>query len=326
MSAAPARCSSRGPAGEGSAWTALNACLVPAAALDGQEVVTAEGLGDPERPAPGAARARRARRVAVRLLHAGLRVQHGRRVLPARPPRQRPRRPRARPQRLRPARAQRQPVPLHRLPADPRRRLGAGRPGRRRPARRRAAPSRRPRPRSPPALADGVGEFVRPADLAEALALLAEHPDATVLAGATDLGVEVNLRGARPAYVVAVDRLPELREVSAGDPVEIGAALTLSEVERALDGAVPLLDRGVAAVRVAADPQRRHDRRQPRHRLADRRPAAGAARAGRDAGAQLARRRPRGAARRLLHRLPRDAAAARRADPVGPGAAAARAA
>ncbi len=29
-------------------WTALNACLVPAAALDGQEVVTAEGLGTPD--------------------------------------------------------------------------------------------------------------------------------------------------------------------------------------------------------------------------------------------------------------------------------------
>ena len=28
-------------------WTAINACLVPAAGLDGQEVVTAEGLGQP---------------------------------------------------------------------------------------------------------------------------------------------------------------------------------------------------------------------------------------------------------------------------------------
>ena len=28
-------------------WTALNACLLPALALDGQEVVTAEGLGLP---------------------------------------------------------------------------------------------------------------------------------------------------------------------------------------------------------------------------------------------------------------------------------------
>ena len=32
---------------ERSTWTAINACLVPAAALDGQEVVTAEGLGTP---------------------------------------------------------------------------------------------------------------------------------------------------------------------------------------------------------------------------------------------------------------------------------------
>ena len=32
---------------DGTRWTPVNACLVPAAALDGQEVVTAEGLGSP---------------------------------------------------------------------------------------------------------------------------------------------------------------------------------------------------------------------------------------------------------------------------------------
>src|SRR5215210_4150422 len=32
----------------GSQWTAINACLVPALALDGQEVVSAEGLGTPD--------------------------------------------------------------------------------------------------------------------------------------------------------------------------------------------------------------------------------------------------------------------------------------
>src|SRR5688572_16770457 len=40
------------PAGEGSRWTPINACLVPATSLDGQEVVTAEGLGSPDRLHP----------------------------------------------------------------------------------------------------------------------------------------------------------------------------------------------------------------------------------------------------------------------------------
>src|SRR4051795_5379676 len=33
---------------DGTRWTAVNACLLPAAGLAGQEVVTAEGLGTPE--------------------------------------------------------------------------------------------------------------------------------------------------------------------------------------------------------------------------------------------------------------------------------------
>src|SRR5215216_3091575 len=36
------------PDGARSRWTPVNACLVPALALDGQEVVTAEGLGSPD--------------------------------------------------------------------------------------------------------------------------------------------------------------------------------------------------------------------------------------------------------------------------------------
>ena len=89
----------------------------------------------------------------------------------------------------------------------------------------------------------GDTEFVRPADLAAAVALLAERPDATVIAGCTDWGVEVNLRGTRAAFVVAVDRLPELRTFDVGpSEIELGAALTLSEAERLLEGRIPLLD------------------------------------------------------------------------------------
>lgn len=229
------------PDGEATQWTAINACLVPAASLDGQEVVTAEGLGTPDdlHPVqrelaerggsqcgyctPGfvcsmAAEFYRADR------HANGHPDH-----------------------------EHGPngFDLHALSGNLCRCTGyrpirdaawaLGDPALDDPlAERRSGTAPAP---AATRVADGAGTFVRPADLGEALRLIAEHPDTTVLAGSTDLGVEVNLRGARPAYVVAVDRLPELREVAVTDErIEIGAALTLSEVERALDGAVPLLD------------------------------------------------------------------------------------
>ncbi|GAA1155850.1 xanthine dehydrogenase small subunit [Nocardioides aquiterrae] len=228
------------PDGDGTAWTALNACLVPAAALDGQEVVTAEGLGRSDHLHP--VQRELAERggsqcgyctpgfvcsMAAEYYRAGRHAN---------------------------GRADHEHGPngfdLHALSGNLCRCTGY------RPIRDAAwalgdpdaddpLAVRRTRPAPAPAatrVVDGVGELVRPQTLGEALDRLAEHPDATVLAGATDLGVEVNLRGARPAYLVVVDRLPELRELST-DPIEIGAALTLSEVERGLGGAVPLLDR-----------------------------------------------------------------------------------
>ncbi len=84
--------------------------------------------------------------------------------------------------------------------------------------------------------------FTRPATLGEAVAILREQPETTVIAGCTDHGVEVNLRGKRPDAVLAVDRLPELRELNIdSETIEIGAALSLTEIERRLDGRVPLL-------------------------------------------------------------------------------------
>ncbi|MER7730231.1 FAD binding domain-containing protein [Streptomyces erythrochromogenes] len=84
--------------------------------------------------------------------------------------------------------------------------------------------------------------FLRPGTLADAVRLLRERPGAVVVAGSTDWGVEVNIRSRRADCVVAVDRLPELRALHVGsDHIEIGAAQTLTEIERRLDGAVPLL-------------------------------------------------------------------------------------
>jgi xanthine dehydrogenase small subunit len=86
------------------------------------------------------------------------------------------------------------------------------------------------------------GGYVRPADLAEALDLLSVYPDARLVAGSTDWGVELNIRHARAALTIGIDRLEELREFSFGpDRIDLGAALSLSEIETRLAGRVPLL-------------------------------------------------------------------------------------
>ncbi len=228
-------------------WTALNACLVPVLALDGQELVTAEGLGRPGALHPVQ------REMAVRggsqcgyctpgfVCSMAAEYYRPERATPdpssngahAADPEHGP-----------------NGFDLHALSGNLCRCTGY------RPIRDAAYALGTPPPddtlarrcgaTAPPAPATrvrvGDTEFVRPADLAAAVGLLAERPDATVIAGCTDWGVEVNLRGARAPFVVAVDRLPELRTFHVGaDRIEIGAALTLSEAEGLLDGRVPLL-------------------------------------------------------------------------------------
>jgi aerobic carbon-monoxide dehydrogenase medium subunit len=81
-------------------------------------------------------------------------------------------------------------------------------------------------------------ELSRPANLAEAAAALAQHPGAArLLAGGQSLGPMLNLRLVRPAMLVAVAHLPELRAVAEdADAVTIGAAVTHSAIA---DGRTP---------------------------------------------------------------------------------------
>ena len=73
-----------------------------------------------------------------------------------------------------------------------------------------------------------------PDSLDTALAALAAHPEATVLAGGTDLMVEVNDGRRVLGPVVAVGRVPELGGVRVADGrIVIGAATTFAELERA---------------------------------------------------------------------------------------------
>jgi xanthine dehydrogenase small subunit len=84
--------------------------------------------------------------------------------------------------------------------------------------------------------------FVVPASLAEALAALASHPEARPIAGGTDLGLDITQRHKRFPVLVAIDRLPELRGITAiAGGWRIGAATPLTDVEAWADRAyVPL--------------------------------------------------------------------------------------
>jgi xanthine dehydrogenase small subunit len=224
-------------------WVAINACLLPAAALDGQEVVTAEGLGRPD---------------ALHPVQYEMAVRGGSQCgyctpgfvcsMAA--------------EYYRPGRADDEQTAhsdgehgpngfdLHALSGNLCRCTGY------RPIRDAAYALDEPgaddalatrcsaNPPAPAATELSVEgrTFVRPESLPDVLRLLRERPDAVVVAGSTDWGVDVNLRGRRADYVIAIDRLSELRELRVGDDaVEIGAALTLTEIERRLDGRVPLL-------------------------------------------------------------------------------------
>ena len=73
--------------------------------------------------------------------------------------------------------------------------------------------------------------------------------------------------------------------------LDIGAAASLTDAFAALDADYPELRRAGAALRLGADPQQRHARRQRRQRLADRRLDARADRARRHGGPAPRRRR-----------------------------------
>jgi xanthine dehydrogenase small subunit len=74
--------------------------------------------------------------------------------------------------------------------------------------------------------------FQRPGPLEECLETLRQYPDARLIAGGTDLVVEANLRGRRFPHLISVECLPELRELRESErEIEIGAALTLSEID-----------------------------------------------------------------------------------------------
>lgn len=89
-------------------------------------------------------------------------------------------------------------------------------------------------------------ETIRPNSLDEALEAASALPDAVILAGGTDLMVQVNYDHLRPSAVLGIRRIPELRT---WDDEFIGAGVTFADLER---GPVPAL---AQAARTVGSPQ-----------------------------------------------------------------------
>src|SRR5579863_4673495 len=209
-------------------WVAINACLVPAAAFDQQEVVTAEGLGLPGRLHP--VQREMASRGGSQCGYCTPGFICAMAAEYYRPGRQTGRRPAAVPGLNGSGKAGDGDAngpngfDLHALSGNLCRCTGY------RPIRDAAYALGQPEAADPlqartagpaPAAADtkvasAQGDYVRPDGLRAALELLAARPDARLVAGSTDWGVELNIRHARAALTIGIERLEELREFSVG--------------------------------------------------------------------------------------------------------------
>ena len=238
----------------GTSWTPVNACLVPVFALNGQEIVTAEGLGTPESLHPVQEKLAEAGGSQCGYCTPGFACSMAGEYY---------REDRTAPEAVADADGD-CPVhdgahdsehgpngfDLHALSGNLCRCTGyrpirdaaytLGEPEQDDPLKQRlAAPA--PAAVRTDIEVDGA-RFLRPATLDETLRVVRDEPEALIVAGSTDWGVEVNIRGRRAPFVVAIEQLEELRTLRITDEViEIGAALSLSEAEKLLGGTVPLL-------------------------------------------------------------------------------------
>lgn len=76
-------------------------------------------------------------------------------------------------------------------------------------------------------------EYLEPKTLAEATAMLADWGDqARVMAGGTDLLVQMKLERRNPVHVINISKIPELAGIQENAGVDIGAAATIRAVHR----------------------------------------------------------------------------------------------
>ncbi len=86
----------------------------------------------------------------------------------------------------------------------------------------------------------GGETFFRPASLPELFKLLAENSDARLIAGATELGLEITKRYKKFSTLISVEAIPELKQIKSTDTEwRIGAAVTLTQLEEVLSAEYP---------------------------------------------------------------------------------------
>lgn len=90
--------------------------------------------------------------------------------------------------------------------------------------------------------------------LDDALAFLASHSDAEPICGGTDLMVEINFGRRRPAAVVAIDRVDELKGLERNGHFRMGAGVTYTRMLEEGAGSVALRE----AARTVGSPQIRN--------------------------------------------------------------------
>ncbi len=84
--------------------------------------------------------------------------------------------------------------------------------------------------------------FLRPASLDTLLQLLGQFPDARLIAGATELGLDLAKRFRKFPALISVEAVPELRRIQRTDAEwRVGAAATLTEIEEQMAGEFPAL-------------------------------------------------------------------------------------
>jgi xanthine dehydrogenase small subunit len=86
-------------------------------------------------------------------------------------------------------------------------------------------------------------DFYRPTHLRQVLDLLHQYPQATLVAGATDLGLEMSHRRQAFPVLISLEAVTELQQIQqTADAVELGAALPLSQIQTQAAGLFPSLD------------------------------------------------------------------------------------